>query len=354
MKSPTSTIPASAYHCKDTYAHETERIFGRTWSFLCHKNEIKEDNAYVVRKIGTEDVIVVHQGNEEYAVYINICPHRSAKLVTAVEGNCKGRFVCPYHAWTFNVHGKLIAVPAQEHHLKDMAMDDHRLVAVKCELWNGLVFANLDPNCSSLAAALGKFPEYLGEYSHPIEDMELVTTVIMDVPVNWKIIVENYVEDYHFSFVHPQTLKVFDHKATQTMPTGDNIMVYMPYRQTKPAGPCKYPWATIGGSPQGFIWPTMTIQPAVNHLSIFQIIPLEPEKTVVQIPVYQTPDQTRNWPMNIDELTENIHTDMEEDFVICREMQRNTHSRHYRIGALSNPHELGIELFANVWWKYMG
>jgi phenylpropionate dioxygenase-like ring-hydroxylating dioxygenase large terminal subunit len=261
--------------------------------------------------------------------------------------------VCPYHAWTFNLDGELVGVPAQKYYLPDLQLTDHRLKAVRTEVWRGLIFICFDERARDLLDYLEEFPEYLEAYNKDVESLLLTTTVTMVEKINWKLIVENYVEDYHFSFVHPQTLKVFDHKATQTLPTGDHIRIFMPYEGQKPEGDCKYPWASGGGSQQGLIWPSMTIQPAINHLSIFQIIPLAPELTRIQIPIFQTPAQQQEFPLDIEKLTADVLQDMEEDFVICRDMQKNTHSKHYKIGALSDPHEIGIHHFAQTWKKYM-
>ncbi|MEJ8821751.1 aromatic ring-hydroxylating dioxygenase subunit alpha [Variovorax humicola] len=347
-------IPAFAYHSAKTLKCELQKIFCSTWNFVCHKNEIKQINSYVVRTIGKEEVLIVRKSVDSIVAYLNLCPHRSAKLVNSEDGQCKGQLLCPYHAWTFNLDGELIKIPSQDHYLKDLNKEKYKLTKIRCDEWSGLVFVNFNSLTSPLKSYLGEFPAYLKEQERDISTMELITTVILEEPINWKIVVENYVEDYHFSFVHPKTLKSFDHKATQTLPTKDHVRVFMPYRKKVTLGRSKYPWSPAGGgSQQGFIWPNMTLQPALNHMSIFQIVPLGPEITRVRIAVYQTAAQKEQWPMNLEQLISDIKLDMEEDFSICRDLQHNTHSRYYKIGVLSKPHELGIEHFANTWWSYM-
>jgi phenylpropionate dioxygenase-like ring-hydroxylating dioxygenase large terminal subunit len=308
--------------------------------------------SHLLRRAANENVLVVRTATHKIKTYLNMCPHRGAQLVG--EGAaCNKNIVCPYHAWTFDLDGMLLGVPAQKHYLPDIRLQDHRLTAIRTEIWRGLVFVNLQASSVDLQSYLAEFPGYIEDYEQDLESLELVTVVAMEEAINWKLVVENYIEDYHFSFVHPQTLNVFDHKATKTLPTGDRVRIFMPYQDREPVEDCKYPWTSSGGSQQGFIWPSMTIQPAVNHLSIFQITPLAPKLTRIEIPIFQTPDQRREWPLDIGKFTSSVVKDMEEDFAICRELQVNTRSRRYRIGVTSDPHEVGIVHFANTWHRYM-
>jgi phenylpropionate dioxygenase-like ring-hydroxylating dioxygenase large terminal subunit len=346
-------LPGYVYHADQIFRREVNAIFGNGWVFIGHANELKEPGAFMEGKAGSESVFLVRARNGDISGFINVCPHRGARLVSG-RGQCtRGNIVCPYHAWTFDAEGALVGVPAQKHYLPDLRTADHRLKKVRVQQWRGLLFVTLSDSAPDLVESLRDFPAYLQGYEESFEDLELVTTVSFDEAVNWKVIVENYVEDYHFSFVHPDTLKVFDHPATQTEPSGDHIRIYMPYRKTRPVGPCKYPWKEGGGSQQGFIWPLTTIQPAVDHLSIFQIVPVSSERTLIHIPVYQTPRQQRAYPLDVCELHKSIKQDMEEDFVICRLLQQNVRSAHYRVGALSSPHEAGVRHFASTWKRYM-
>jgi len=72
------------------------------------------------------------------------------------------------------------------------------------EVWRGLIFVHPQPDLAEpLRSFLADFPSFLDEYSEPYEDLHEICRVVFDEPTNWKILVENYVEDYHFGYVHP-------------------------------------------------------------------------------------------------------------------------------------------------------
>jgi phenylpropionate dioxygenase-like ring-hydroxylating dioxygenase large terminal subunit len=271
-------IQGHAYNDGETFCNELSRIFGRSWIYVGHVNQMPGIGSYLLCRVANENPLVMRTSTHKIKAYLNMCPHRGARLVSD-ESGCNKNIVCPYHAWTFDLNGDLLGVPAQRHYLPDMSVAAHALTAFRTEVWRGLIFVSLQESGCDLRTYLAELPGYLEDYEHDLESLELVTVVVMEEEVNWKLIVENYVEDYHFSFVHPRTLNVFDHKATRTLPTGDHIRVFMPYQSREPIEACKYPWKPSGGSQQGFIWPSMTIQPAVNHLSIFRIVPLSPRPT---------------------------------------------------------------------------
>lgn len=344
-------IPPEAYYSDSIFEEEKRRIFYKSWLFVGHTNDFVSNGDCVTFDVGNENIVVTRIDDCQFNAFINLCPHRGARLIQAESYSCaSNKVICPYHAWVFDTSNyQLVKIPKKEHYLKDISLSDFQLIPVRCEVWKGFVFVSLKDDIEPLSEYLYEFDDYLKECDYKTEDLHLIETVSFLENINWKIIVENYVEDYHFSFVHAQTLKVFDHPATKTIPVGNHIKVFMPYRKDKPRGQCKYLWGKKGGSPQGFIWLSMTIQPAVNHFSVFQIIPKTPEKTLIRIPIYQTKDQTERWPINRDQLIANVHQDMEEDFVICRDLQSNTHSSYYKVGVLSDPHEKGVAHFAKVW-----
>lgn len=345
-------IQGRAYSDGETFDRELSRIFERSWIYGGHVNQIPDIGSHLLCRVANESLLVVRTAAHKIKAFLNMCPHRGARLVNE-ESGCRKNIVCPYHAWTFDLDGGLLGIPSQKHYLPDLRLEDHRLTSIRTEVWRGLVFVNFQNSGDDLHSCLAEFTGYLEDYEHDLESLLPVMVVAMEEEVNWKLIVENYVEDYHFSFVHPRTLNVFDHRATRTLPTGDHIRIFMPYQDREPIDGCKYPWKPCGGSQQGFIWPSMTIQPAVNHLSIFRIVPLAPTRTRIEIPIYQTPEQQRMWPLDLAEFKSSVLEDMEEDFMICRELQANTRSRRFGIGAMSDPHEIGIAHFSNTWHRYM-
>src|SRR3546814_6526227 len=82
--------------------------------------------------------------DDQILSFHNICAHRALKLVWGEIG-CDKRFVCPYHAWSYDTDGKLRGIPDRQA-FPDIDIAESSLVPVSCEVWKGLIFINLDPN----------------------------------------------------------------------------------------------------------------------------------------------------------------------------------------------------------------
>ena len=131
-------------------------------------------------------------------------------VVTAVRGCArraapvaKAGITCPYHAWTYALDGRLIGTP----HLgaDEIDRDSLSLWSVACEVWQGFVFVNLSPEPMPLhdwfAAGMDSATRF--EHLH-LDELRTAVTMSTDVRANWKIIVENYQECLHCSWVHPE------------------------------------------------------------------------------------------------------------------------------------------------------
>ncbi len=114
--------------------------------------------------------------------------------------------VCPYHRWSYDFNGALVAAP---HLASNSALDKKQLhlYPVGAGVWGGFVFMNLTPaEAGPLAAQLGGIPERLQRY--PLAQLRTGATLRYDVAANWKIICENYNECYHCGGVHPELCAV--------------------------------------------------------------------------------------------------------------------------------------------------
>ncbi|WP_449431392.1 aromatic ring-hydroxylating oxygenase subunit alpha [Pseudomonas putida] len=344
------TLPGSYYNDEVIFKKELKYLFSRTWQYVCREDELRERGSYLTVTLGREPILLMRGQDNKLRAYHNICPHRGARLLQG-KGKCQG-IICPYHAWRFHDDGRLHHIPRKKW-FSDLNIDNLSLRPASVDSWRGFVFVNPVQNCTPLKTWLANYDSYLNQYEFRYEDMIEIDRFVFDEAVNWKILVENYVEDYHFAYVHPQTLGAFDFNSVQTLRCGAHIQIPMPYKNTPPRGHSKYQWAANGVSRQGFIFPLLTVQPAINHLSLFIIKPVSAERTIIEIPVYQTAAQRQSHPLDLDELKHDIFNDMEEDFVICRSLQINTHSSRFSINALADKHEHGVKIFQDTWRRFM-
>jgi len=192
------SMPGAFYTSQEHFEHEAATVLRYGWHCLGRADEIPEPGDFFTSNLLNEPLIAVRGDDFEVRVLANVCRHRGMQLADG-QGNVK-RFVCPYHAWAYSRDGSLTRATRMDN--ADFDAANCRLFTHNTQLWNGFIYVNLDRNAR--------------HFSHPdldvllepyqAEKFRLVHTAEENWHTNWKCLVENFMESYHLSVVHPQTL----------------------------------------------------------------------------------------------------------------------------------------------------
>ncbi len=213
------TLPTSWYRSPDIFRIEKERIFCREWLAVCREEELPAAGDHLVLDVVGESTLLVRNREGELRAFYNVCRHRGSRLCrSAGEPVAAGRLplaggitagrliVCPYHQWSYDLNGALVAAP----HLgagTGFDKQEFHLYPIGVQTWGGFVFVNLTPAAARpLGSQLGGIPTRLQRY--PLADLRIGATIRYDVAANWKILCENYNECYHCAGVHPELCAV--------------------------------------------------------------------------------------------------------------------------------------------------
>ena len=101
-----TTIPAQAYTSEAFLALELEEIFAKEWVCVGRLEEVAEPGDYLVTQLAGESLLIVRGDDKRVRVLSNVCRHRWTQVANG-KGNAT-RFVCPYHAWTYDREGRLV------------------------------------------------------------------------------------------------------------------------------------------------------------------------------------------------------------------------------------------------------
>ena len=236
------TLPPGAYTRADFHEFELAAVFERSWLCVGRADEIPEPGDYFTATLpGGEKVIAVRDRGGEINVMSSVCQHRGM-CVTAPAKQARGSwgdepgeqrgsvrtFRCPYHWWTYGLDGRLLGAPDMDHR-PGFDKAAIRLPALASETWNGFVFANFDTGAEPLAPRLAKATELLANYRLD----EMVSTprdILADLPFNWKIMVENFMEGYHNDRLHQDLydLDRGDDPGTENLTAGHMSFEYEP------------------------------------------------------------------------------------------------------------------------------
>jgi len=195
------TLPPECYTSPEFYQREVSNIFMKVWNCVGREDFIKKPGDYFTQTIVGSSVIVIRGRDNKIRAFVNACRHRGARLVEG-DGRCKS-LVCPYHAWTYDLDGKLLAFSFMEE-TENLDAKDYGLIEVKLDTWQGFIFVNFDPNCISLKEFLGDLDQYTESYG--FADMVTVGRRDWVFQTNWKIYAESSSEGIHLPMVHKKSI----------------------------------------------------------------------------------------------------------------------------------------------------
>lgn len=202
-------IGRRAWSDPEIYELEKRGIFGHAWLFLAHESQIRNPGDFVQAYMCETPIIVARGADNEVHASINSCTHRGLPVCRTDHGNTNG-FVCPYHAWSYDVTGRLRGIP-QEKQVKKRP-DKSRLGLKKVprvESWNGMIFGSFDEDIESLDDYLGDMKFYLGAFFERFpEGVEFVgSPQRWVINANWKLPMENQLGDVnHGPFLHASVI----------------------------------------------------------------------------------------------------------------------------------------------------
>ena len=207
-------LPPAAYVSPALLELEIANIFHREWICLGREDQIPHHGDYFSYDIVGQPVFVVRRKDGSIGAYSNSCLHRGSELLQG-SGNCRG-ISCPYHAWSYDLEGRLDAAPFMDR-VAGFDVRDHRLPEIRLESWHGFLYGTLNEDLAPVAERLAGLESValryrIGEYRHVLDETEVWNT-------NWKCLIENFLEPYHLFRVHPKTFN-------PGSPTGSQI--YLP------------------------------------------------------------------------------------------------------------------------------
>ena len=194
------------------FEQEWEAVWAKSWLLLGRETEIPEPDSFQVENVGPESIIMIRQADNSVRAFYNVCQHRGSRL-TFSRGGSAETFTCPYHGWTYATDGKLVDAQDAENFPKNPC-DHVTLVELKCEVFAGFIWVNMDPDCKPLREYLGPVCEDWERYQP--EEWKRFTAMSVNVPCNWKVLQDNFCESYHLPAVHPQLRESHEESYTKT------------------------------------------------------------------------------------------------------------------------------------------
>ena len=196
-----AALPAAWYSDPAHYERELEAFWYAGWVAAAREEEIAAPGDWRVARIGSQSFILLRGEDREVRAFHNTCRHRGSILCTAERGNFpRKRIVCPYHAWTYDLDGRLVATPRRME-TPDFDAGNFPLYRVAAKTWGGFVFV-------CLAREAPAFEPPAGYERYGFENLRIGKRIVTEVQANWKLLAENFSECFHCPPVHPELCRV--------------------------------------------------------------------------------------------------------------------------------------------------
>lgn len=196
------TLPPAAYTDPAIFTLEKKHILAKGWHAVARVDQVANAGDYMALTLLDQPMMIVHGQDGVIRALSRVCLHRAAAVAEG-EGNRK-LFTCPYHGWSYATDGRLVRAPLMDG-ADGFAEKDCRLPEIRSEVRSGFIFVNLDNDAPPLGPEVAAFEERFAPFR--LDEMVVAKTLEFDSPWNWKTLVENFMEAYHHSGTHAQSLE---------------------------------------------------------------------------------------------------------------------------------------------------
>jgi len=331
------TLPAGWYTDPAVFARERQLIFMRGWLFAGMVGDIPAAGDYVARNIGPVPALVVRGERGEINAFANVCQHRGARLVPSGCGH-QARLRCPYHAWTYDLDGRLHNAPRAKRNAR-FDPEGIALRRLRLELLGPMMFVCADVDAAPLETVFGGMLEALVERNRrPRMDLRLYARREHEVAANWKVLCENGFECYHCPACHASFSATVDVSADFVFELHEDYTVHgLPGERIRAD-------STQQRAVLAHLWPN--VFPAVKAddlVATLQIVPLDVGRSIYRREYWATDDVDEDTRDGFIELLD--HADV-EDAEICPQVYAGLASSFFESGPLLLPvTEVGVHHF---------
>ncbi|HEY8527648.1 MAG TPA: aromatic ring-hydroxylating dioxygenase subunit alpha [Acidimicrobiales bacterium] len=276
-------VPAEWYTSEERAAEELEVLFLGQPLVLALSGALPEPGSYRTLDMCGTPIILSRDDEGRVHALANACRHRGVRVADGA-GTTR-RFTCPFHAWVYDLEGRLVGVPV-ESAFSDMCREEKGLVELPVAEGYGLIVGRLRPGP----------PVDIDEYLGPELAQELAMFDFADwrplsephvhpVNANWKVTLDTFRENYHFNYLHRKTLKEYAYGGVLTFDAlGPHLRNASAIRSIDELrGKPESEWGDVSPyiSPQYSLFPNTCLTFDARHVELWQILPVDAARSEV-------------------------------------------------------------------------
>lgn len=333
---------------------ERKKIFEDKWVVVGTASSVpKSGDAKPFDLLGIP-LIMIRDKEKKIRVFHNVCSHRGYKLLQS-PCSLKNILRCPYHSWSYDFKGNLVATPhlggMNKHNNENFDNSKSGLKEVRSYIWLDLIMVNISDNEISFEEYIKPLEDRWSDFWTK-EDREMICHAndygyfLLEAKCNWKFAIENYCESYHLPWVHPGLnaySKIDDHYHIEGLPNrfaGQGTVVYNPKFKSKMKFPNFPGWKKEKEMYAEYValFPNVMIGIHKDHYYAYWLEPISYNRTKEHMEIYYVGEEAAKSDKYKDLRKQNYnmwHSIQSEDLYIIEGMQEGRNSPAYNGGNFS-------------------
>ena len=330
-------LPGACYTERAIHALEQERLFAASWLAVAREEDLPAAGSFVTCTLGRERILLVRGEAGSLRAFYNVCRHRGSRLVEAASGTLGGAIVCPYHAWSYRLDGRLRHAPQFD---PAQAAEPLALAQLPLALWAGFVMVNAAGEAAPSARAPGTLPDWS---RFGLERLRRARVLDYAVGANWKLVCENYSECYHCPRAHPQLDRLCERSAggfeAGAGYNGGPMQLRAGVDTLSASG--RSAWPKLDPSASGeaaklvhyaLVYPNLMLGVHPDYLTAHTVWPEGAAACRVRCEIFVAPEALALAQFDATEVVEFWELTNRQDWALCERVQRGVGSRGYRPG----------------------
>ncbi len=316
--------PAAHYTDPDRFARERALVRAAP-QLVGYVGELAGPGTYLVKDVMGTPVLLTRAKDGRVRAFHNICRHRQAPIAEGC--GAAQRLACPYHAWTYDLTGRVVGVPGDEGFSPERSTEA-RLPELPAAEYAGFLWVGLDPGSAlDVAGHLGELGPQLAAWDlgswHPVGEKRL------DARINWKLALDTFAENYHFATVHSTTFARVAHSNCTVFDSfGRHHRLVFPLRAIDEVGDTpESEWAPLERLVVIYaLYPNVVLSVTAVNGEIFRVYPggEAGASTTFHQNAWRAPldnDETRRSAQAVFDYAH--HTVRDEDYALATRLQEN-------------------------------
>jgi phenylpropionate dioxygenase-like ring-hydroxylating dioxygenase large terminal subunit len=321
------------YYDPARYQREVMLLFRKHPIVVAYSGQLRRAGDFVVHNDTGQPILVVRGTDGILRAFLNVCRHRSASVELKPCGANKRAFVCPYHGWSYDLAGRLVGI-TDGAAFGDVDRSQRGLRRLAVAEKYGLVWVVPTALAAGEEADLD-IDLYLGPLQADLSgwDMagwELHSSSPIRPRMNWKLVIDTFLELYHFRYLHPGSVYplFLDNIATYERMDRHIRLSAAKRSLTELEGQPKESWRILDHAIVLYqLFPNTVLAYTQDHCGVFTSFPVSPDESVMHFSVLVSPEEKAKkpesyWQANVDLFA----TALVEDFGIGESIQRNFRS----------------------------